>query len=102
MLLIAHLRENIILASKADNERDVGVSQAGGMVGHPIDVALRAQKDEEKVEKEVDKDEEQLADVAERDGLGDIAVLDRVLAPERREPVPEEAERYVVNGRLIT
>lgn len=90
-LRLTHLRQDIVLAGEADDERDVGVRQPRGVVRHPVDVALGAEKDEEKVEKEVDKNEEELADVAERDGLGNVAVLDRVLAPEGREPVPEEA-----------
>jgi len=85
-----HLGQDVVLARETDDERNVGIGEPGSVMGHPVDVALGAEEDEEKVEKEVDKDDEELADVAERDGLGDGRVLDGVLAPEGRQPVPEE------------
>ena len=78
------LRDDVVLARQSDYERNIGVGEARGVVRIPVDVALRTEEDEEKVEQQVDGQQGELGWGAE---LAAIATAEKL-----RTKISEEEE----------
>jgi hypothetical protein len=62
------------------------------MVRHPIYVAGRSKKNEQKVEEKIDSNQEQLSEISQSKPFGYGGVFDAVFAPESRQPIESISE----------